>query len=109
MYIDYQYLLAGVARPLHYRAATASHIERLLGQAKGCVVGRQGGHPFIDINVDGISHRVKFDRDADLKQVLARVEALEIPVYRDREVALAILILGAVLMLAITVALCLRL
>ena len=109
MYIDYQYLLAGVIPPIHYDATTASYIERLLTQAKGCIVGRQGGRPFVDITVDGISHRVEFDRDADLKQILLRIEVLGIPLYRDREITLAVLMLGAVLMLAITVALYLRL
>ncbi|TGT65659.1 MULTISPECIES: hypothetical protein [unclassified Mesorhizobium] len=108
MYIDYQHLLSGSAPSLRFGPATASRIDGLLAQAKGCVVGRQRGRPFVEINVDGAPQRVEFDRDADLGLLLARVEARGIPLHRDREVTAAVLGMGAVLILAIALAVWLR-
>ncbi|RVD23465.1 hypothetical protein EN742_36305, partial [Mesorhizobium sp. M4A.F.Ca.ET.020.02.1.1] len=82
MYIDYQHLFPGSAPSLRFGPATTSSIDGLLAQAKGCVVGRQRGRPFVDINVEGAPHRVEFDRDADLGLLLARIEARGIPLHR---------------------------
>ncbi|WP_181175669.1 hypothetical protein [Mesorhizobium sp. B2-3-4] len=108
MYIDYQHLLSGHAPSLRFGPLTASRIDGLLARAKGCVVGRQCGRPFVDINVDGAPHRVVFDRDADLELLLAAIEAGAIPLHRDREVVAAVLGVGAVLVLAVALAVWLR-
>jgi hypothetical protein len=108
MYIHYQHLLSGTAASLRFGPATASCVDGLLVQAKGCVVGRQRGRPFVDINVDGTSQRVELDRDADLALLLARIEARGIPLHRDREVVAAVLGTGVALILAIALAVWLR-
>ncbi|MDX8458862.1 hypothetical protein [Mesorhizobium humile] len=108
MDIDYQHLLAGAVPTLRFGPATAPRIEVLLVRARGCVTGRQAGRPYIDFNIDGISHRVEFDREADMKQLLARIKARGTPLHRDREVILAVLGMGAVLVLAIALAVWLR-
>lgn len=104
MYIDYQHVLPGTVPALRFGPSTTSRIDGLLARAKGCVVGRQRGRPFVDINVCGASHRVEFDRDADLGLLLARIEARGIPLHRDHEVIAAVLGTGAVLILAIALA-----
>lgn len=108
MDIDYQHLLTGVVPALRFGPANAPRIEVLLLRAKGCVIGRQAGRPYVDFNVDGISHRVEFDREADTKELLARIEARGLPLHRDREIILAVLGMGAVLVLAIALAVWLR-
>lgn len=108
MYLDYQHLLSGTAPSLRFGPAAASRIDGLLVRAKGCVVGRQRGQPFVDVIVDGAPRRVEFDRDEDLELLLARIEARGIPLHRDREVVAAALGIGAVLILAIALAVWLR-
>ena len=108
MDIDYRHLLVGAAPSLRYGPATMSRIDALLARAKGCVIGRQRGRAFVDINVDGVSHRVEFDGEADLEQFVAGVRSRGIPLHRDREVVLAVLGMGAVLILTIAIALWLR-
>ena len=98
MDIDYQHLLAGIVPEFRYGPANASRVDGLLARAKGCVLGRHRGH------VDGVPHRVAFDRDADSRLLLSRIEARGIPVHRDREVILGVLGIGAVLVLAIALA-----
>ncbi|TGS16851.1 hypothetical protein EN852_006485 [Mesorhizobium sp. M2E.F.Ca.ET.209.01.1.1] len=108
MYIDHHHLLPGSAPSLRFGPATASRIDGLLVEAKGCVVGRQRGRSFVDINVDGAPQRVEFDRDADLGLLLANIKARGIPLHRDREVIAAVLGMGGVLILAIALAVWLR-
>jgi len=104
MDIDYQHLLAGTVPAFRYGPANASRVDGLLARAKACVLGRHRGQFFIDIHVDGVAHRVAFDRDADSRLLLSRIEARGIPVHRDREVILGVLGIGAVLVLAIALA-----
>ena len=108
MDLDYQHLLLGAAPSLRYEPATASRIDGFLIRAEACVIGWQRGRSIVDINVDGGSHRVEFDRDADLKQFLARAESRGITLHRDREIILAVLGIGAVLILGIAIAIWLR-
>ncbi|TPN85605.1 hypothetical protein FJ987_21340 [Mesorhizobium sp. CU2] len=108
MDIDYRHLLVGAAPSLRYGPATASRIDALLLRAEGCVISRQRGRAFADVNVDGVSHRVEFDREADLEQFVSGVRSRGIPLHRDREVVLAVLGIGAVLVLTIALALWLR-
>ena len=108
MDIDYRHLLEGTPGALRYGPASAQRMEELLARASGCVLGRQGGHPCIDIVVDTVSHRVRFEREADFREVLGRIETRELPVHRDREMAFALFGIGSVLILGIALAMWLK-
>lgn len=108
MELDYQHLLTEAPAPIRYRPVEASHIESLLARATGCVVGRHSGRPYVDIVIASVSHRVDFERQADFEHAVAAIKARELPVHREREVMIALIGVGAVLILAIAVAMWLR-
>ena len=108
MDLDCQHLLFGTVPSIRYGPVTAPRIDGFLSQAERCTIGWQRGRPVVDINVDGGSHRVEFDRDADLKQFLAKAQSRGVPLHRDREIVLAVLGFGAVFALVIAIAIWLR-
>ena len=108
MELDFQHLLADTPAPIRYRPAEASRVEDLLTRATGCVAGRQSGRPYIDIVVGSVSHRVEFDQQADFEHAVAGIKARGLPIHRARDVIVALIGVGGVLILAIVLAIWLR-
>ncbi|MBN9220551.1 MAG: hypothetical protein J0I79_21600 [Mesorhizobium sp.] len=108
MELDFQHLLTETPAPIRYRPGEAARVEALLARATGCVVGRQRGRFYVDIVINSVPHRVEFDRQADFDQACAVIRTRSIPVHRERDVMVALICTGAVLVLAIAIAMWLR-
>jgi len=108
MELDFQHLLTETPAPIRFRPGEAARVEALLARATGCVVGRHRGRFYIDIVIGSIPHRVEFERHADFDHAFAGIKARGLPVHRERDVMMALIGAGAVLILAIAVAMWLR-
>lgn len=91
MGIGYQRLLGEEPRALHYRSMRPGAVDELLASATGCVLGDIACRPYIDVIVGMVPHRLEFDADAELRQVVSRARAIGIPIHRDVEM-LAVLV-----------------
>ena len=106
---EYQYLLESEVKVLRYRWTSPDEVDRLLASATGCVFGSIHGRPYLEIIVDTIPHRLAFDADTELTDVVSRARALGVPIHRAIEMVAVLVATCALAATAVATAIWLRL